>query len=479
MAIASVTQQLELSNENEVNAQKETTGVIRRLIDKIGLLTFSVDQEAKDKKKQDRDAKRAAGGRSVLGGSVKGFQNALQTVNKGLRSFTKGLKATLSSLIDTFSFSNLKSLILSPLKLVIPGLLLAMGQMAFGNMFGGGLLAAGVLTGNPMLMMAGIFALMIGNIPKIKTALDELLDPDDGKSAWYVLGEKLPGWIIDVFKGTFARLKEIFTGVFKTLGLGDTAAGVAGTVVGGLGTAALAKKLLNVATLGASGALLSRAAPLARAARFMRPAAIPAAVAASVAASVASRGPMTDSMGNKLVRSARTGNLMQMGADGKATSLKPVGAARGVSGLGRLGRFAGTAARGLGKIALPITAAFALFDAYKGFAADENASVLQKTGNALSSIANGFTFGLIGKSPAEIASEIAVDNADTAGNMLEQAEGVVSDSQRYIQDDAVNVREVGNQQAPVVVMAPQSSSSVVSNNTTFQQAIGTSNPFYA
>lgn len=50
-----------------------------------------------------------------------------------------------------------------------------------------------------------------------------------------------------------------------------------------------------------------------------------AAVAGAAVAALPSPNVASDSKGNKLVKSAKTGNLMQMGADGKATTQKPVG----------------------------------------------------------------------------------------------------------------------------------------------------------
>lgn len=70
-------------------------------------------------------------------------------------------------------------------------------------------------------------------------------------------------------------------------------------------------------------------------------------------------------------------------------------------GLGTAGRFAG---RVLGKAALPIAAGMALYDGYKGFNADPNATTGQKFLNAGRNIASGLTFGLVDSTEDKIAS---------------------------------------------------------------------------
>ena len=63
------------------------------------------------------------------------------------------------------------------------------------------------------------------------------------------------------------------------------------------------------------------------------------------------------------------------------------------------------AGRVVGKVALPVTAGLAAYDAYKGFNADENASFGDKLKNAGSSVLSGLTFGLLGTSADETKSQ--------------------------------------------------------------------------
>ena len=69
--------------------------------------------------------------------------------------------------------------------------------------------------------------------------------------------------------------------------------------------------------------------------------------------------------------------------------------------LGTAGRFAG---RVLGKVALPLAAGMAAYDAYKGFNADEKATTGQKFLNAGRNIASGLTFGLVDSTEEKMAS---------------------------------------------------------------------------
>lgn len=87
--------------------------------------------------------------------------------------------------------------------------------------------------------------------------------------------------------------------------------------------------------------------------------------------------------------------------------------AAGASKLGKLGGLAKGAGRILGKLAWPLTAGMALYDAYKGFNADSGASFGGKLLNAGSSALSGATFGLLGSSPEEIAAQNAKQQTAT------------------------------------------------------------------
>ena len=63
--------------------------------------------------------------------------------------------------------------------------------------------------------------------------------------------------------------------------------------------------------------------------------------------------------------------------------------------LGNLGRFAKGAGRFLGPVGLGLTAGMAAYDGFKGFNADEDATLGQKFQNAGRNIGSGLTFGLI------------------------------------------------------------------------------------
>lgn len=73
------------------------------------------------------------------------------------------------------------------------------------------------------------------------------------------------------------------------------------------------------------------------------------------------------------------------------------GAARGA------GKLLGGAARVAGKLALPLAAGMALYDGYKGFTADPNATAGQKFKNAGRNVLSGLTFGLVDSTEDKIA----------------------------------------------------------------------------
>jgi len=99
-------------------------------------------------------------------------------------------------------------------------------------------------------------------------------------------------------------------------------------------------------------------------------------------------------------------------------------AAKATSVGGRLMSGLKTAGRVVGKVALPVTAGLAAYDAYKGFNADENASFGDKLKNAGSSVLSGLTFGLLGTS-ADETKEQAVAN----GPAMEPESGDGDDSE--------------------------------------------------
>lgn len=90
-----------------------------------------------------------------------------------------------------------------------------------------------------------------------------------------------------------------------------------------------------------------------------------------------------------------------------ATAATGADAAASASKLGKLGTMAKGAGRVLGKLAAPLAAGMALYDAYQGFNADADASFGGKLKNAGKSALSGLTFGLLGSSPEEIAKEKA------------------------------------------------------------------------
>ena len=89
----------------------------------------------------------------------------------------------------------------------------------------------------------------------------------------------------------------------------------------------------------------------------------------------------------------------------------------GVKGAGKAGnllKLAGRGAKFIPGVGLIAAAGMGAYDAFSGFNADENAGVGGSLLNAGSSLVNGLTFGLLGKSPQEIAQEAAT-RATTIG----------------------------------------------------------------
>ncbi len=87
---------------------------------------------------------------------------------------------------------------------------------------------------------------------------------------------------------------------------------------------------------------------------------------------------------------------------GKTDKLKGLG--KGLKSGGML-KGAGKLTKGvLGKVAAPLAIGMALFDGFKGFNADKDASLGDKFKNAGSSALNGLSFGLLGSSASEISA---------------------------------------------------------------------------
>ena len=95
------------------------------------------------------------------------------------------------------------------------------------------------------------------------------------------------------------------------------------------------------------------------------------------------------------------------GAAGKIVSGSKSLAAKAGGVLGKaggiLGKGLGVAGRVAGKLALPLAAGMALYDGYKGFTADPNATTGQKFKNAGRNVLSGLTFGLVDSTEDKIA----------------------------------------------------------------------------
>jgi hypothetical protein len=93
-------------------------------------------------------------------------------------------------------------------------------------------------------------------------------------------------------------------------------------------------------------------------------------------------------------------------AEGGAGVVGKAGGMLGKAGgmLGKAGKLGGKL---LGKVAAPLAIAMSIYDGFKGFTADADASTGQKFKNAGSSILNGLTFGLLGQDSDEIAADAA------------------------------------------------------------------------
>ena len=203
------------------------------------------------------------------------------------------------------------------------------------------------------------------------------------KAAGKSLLKKIPG--VSILAGLGFGAQRALQGDFVGAGL-EVASGAAGTVPF-LGTAA---------SLGIDAGLAARdlnalpgdtptSAPTSAPTSSLASTAATGAVGATAAG--AAKKP---SMFNRVMGSAK-----KMPA--KASSFLGSAGRR----LGTAGRFAG---RVLGKVALPLAAGMAAYDAYKGFNADEKATTGQKFLNAGRNIASGLTFGLVDSTEEKMAS---------------------------------------------------------------------------
>jgi hypothetical protein len=137
--------------------------------------------------------------------------------------------------------------------------------------------------------------------------------------------------------------------------------------------------------------------------------------AAMVAGASAAFGAARNAMRPSTTTAPRTtGPTVGRGPDGRFTRL-PDAPDAGGSRLGRLARLAGRGAKFIPGVGLVLAGAMGAYDAASGFNADPNASMGESFGNAGSSVLNGLTFGLLGRSSDEIAADAANGNANANG----------------------------------------------------------------
>jgi hypothetical protein len=210
------------------------------------------------------------------------------------------------------------------------------------------------------------------------------------KAAGKSLLKKIPG--VSILAGLGFGAQRALQGDFVGAGL-EVASGAAGTVPF-LGTAAslgidagLAARDLN-ALPGDTPTSAPTSAP--RSAPASSLASTAATGAAGAAGATAAKPSMFNRALNRVMGSAKK-------LPSAASALSNSAGRR----LGTAGRFAG---RVLGKVALPLAAGMAAYDAYKGFNADEKATTGQKFLNAGRNIASGLTFGLVDSTEEKMAS---------------------------------------------------------------------------
>jgi hypothetical protein len=130
--------------------------------------------------------------------------------------------------------------------------------------------------------------------------------------------------------------------------------------------------------------------------------------------------------------------------------------------LGNLGRFAKGAGRFLGPVGLGLTAGMAAYDGFKGFNADEDATLGQRFQNAGRNIGSGLTFGLID----------SVEEKMEDGSY--QADREAENSQQSLQEAADRAGENGpqRQQRQARIDARNTTTSTISNQTVTNSTTG-------
>jgi ribosomal protein S17E len=264
------------------------------------------------------------------------------------------------------------------------------------------------------------------------------------KAAGKSLLKKIPG--VSILAGLGFGAQRALQGDFVGAGL-EVASGAAGTVPF-LGTAA---------SLGIDASLAAR--DMGALGGNPTTAANSAARPATTAANSAARPSMFSrlkSFGGRAVGSlrsvpSRTGTLLRSAGSSIASTGRAVG-----SSLAPAGRFAG---RVLGKVALPLAAGMAAYDAYKGYNADENATTGQKFRNAGRNILSGLTFGMVDSTEDKIAS------GDYRGSQIKPKttsaglETGKNQDASYIErgTDKTAPKQVINVPPPTVIQAPSKS----------------------
>lgn len=174
---------------------------------------------------------------------------------------------------------------------------------------------------------------------------------------------------------------------------------------------------------------------------------------------------------------AIAGGLALGGAALAARMVGGITGATGAAGAAGGGGLLAGAARGLkgllGKVALPVAAGMALYDAYQGFTADPNASFGDKLKNAGSSALNGISFGLLGSSASEIgaaSSQNAIPQQQAA--LAQQLPGQYVNPQ-VAEQLGVDPEELEKQKAALTARQRESAEAVEEQNDATSSLIGT------
>lgn len=202
-----------------------------------------------------------------------------------------------------------------------------------------------------------------------------------GKSLGRTILKKIPG--VSILAGLGFGAQRALQGDWTGAGL-EVASGLVGTVPG-YGTAG---------SLAIDAGLAARDmgafnAPAATAPTSSKPSMFSRVRNAGSSALQRARGFGGRVLGTASQATSRTGSFLRSSGSAIARNA------------GTAGRFAG---RVLGKVALPLAAGMAAYDAYKGWNADENATTGQKFRNAGRNVLSGLTFGLVDSTEDKIAS---------------------------------------------------------------------------